>query len=63
MKDSAPRAFLHRGIGTRHFQRIFILAEGVEVGEAMMENGLLHLDLTQSVPDTIVKTIAIKKGR
>jgi len=63
IEDSAPRIFLHRGIGKRKFQRTFILAECVEVGEAVMENGLLHLDLTQSVPDTIVKTIAIKKGR
>ncbi|MBT4829075.1 MAG: heat-shock protein Hsp20, partial [Marinovum sp.] len=47
----------------RQFQRVFVLAEGVEVGEAVMENGLLHLDLTQSVPDSIIKTIQIKKGR
>jgi|TARA_B100000780_G_scaffold84510_1_gene57828 HSP20 family molecular chaperone IbpA len=62
-EEDTPRVFLHRGIGTRQFQRVFVLAEGVEVGEAAMENGLLHLDLTQSVPDSIVKTIAIKKGR
>ena len=62
-EEDTPRVFLHRGIGTRQFQRVFVLAEGVEVGEAVMENGLLHLDLTQSVPDSIVKTIAIKKGR
>ena len=54
--------FLHRGIGARQFQRIFILAEGVEVGDAIMENGFLHLDLTQVVPDSIIKNIAIKKG-
>jgi len=62
-EEDTPRVFLHRGIGTRQFQRVFVLAEGVEVGEAAIENGLLHLDLTQSVPDSIVKTIAIKKGR
>ena len=62
-EEDTPRVFLHRGIGTRQFQRVFVLAEGVEVGEAAMENGLLHLDLTQSVPDSIVQTIAIKKGR
>ena len=62
-EDDAPRVFLHRGIAKRQFQRVFVLAEGVEVGEAVMENGLLHLDLTQSVPDSIIKTIQIKKGR
>jgi HSP20 family molecular chaperone IbpA len=62
-EDDAPRVFLHRGIAKRQFQRVFVLAEGVEVGEAVMENGLLHLDLTQSVPDSSIKTIQIKKGR
>jgi HSP20 family molecular chaperone IbpA len=62
-EDVAPRGFLHRGIAKRQFQRVFVLAEGVEMGEAVMENGLLHLDLTQSVPDSIIKTIQIKKGR
>ena len=33
-----------------------------EVGEAIMENGLLHVDLTQARPETIVQTIQIKKG-
>jgi HSP20 family molecular chaperone IbpA len=62
-EEDVPRVFLHRGIAKRQFQRVFVLAEGVEVGEAVMENGLLHLDLTQSVPDSIIKTIQIKKGR
>ncbi|MEM1004867.1 MAG: Hsp20 family protein [Pseudomonadota bacterium] len=60
--DSEGRVFLHRGIAARQFQRMFVLADGVEVGEAIMENGLLHLDLTRSVPETVVQTINIKKG-
>ena len=60
--DSAGRIFLHRGIAARQFQRTFVLADGVEVGEAIMENGLLHVDLTRSVPDTVVQTINIRKG-
>lgn len=60
--DSDGRVFLHRGIAARQFQRTFVLADGVEVGEAIMENGLLHVDLTRAVPDTIVQTINIKKG-
>jgi diguanylate cyclase (GGDEF)-like protein len=43
--DSEGRVFLHRGIAARQFQRMFVLADGVEVGEAVMENGLLHVDL------------------
>lgn len=60
--DSDGRAFLHRGIAARQFQRMFVLADGVEVGEAIMENGLLHVDLTRAIPETVVQTINIKKG-
>ncbi|MDA9990107.1 Hsp20 family protein [Paracoccaceae bacterium] len=60
--DGADRVFLHRGIAARQFQRSFVLAEGVDVGEAIIENGLLHVDLTQTMPETVVQTIKIKKG-
>ncbi|WP_296420795.1 Hsp20 family protein [Pseudooctadecabacter sp.] len=60
--DSEGRVFLHRGIAARQFQRSFVLAEGVDVGEAIMENGLLHVDLSRSVPETVVQTINIRKG-
>lgn len=61
-EDSEGRVFLHRGIAGRQFQRSFVLADGVEVGEALMENGLLHVDLTQAKPETVVQTISIRKG-
>jgi len=60
--DSEGRIFLHRGIAARQFQRMFVLADGVEVGEAIIENGLLHVDLTRAVPETVVQTINIRKG-
>ena len=60
--DSANRVFLHRGIAARQFQRSFVLADGVEVGEAVMENGLLHVDLNRAQPETVVQTIQIKRG-
>nr|WP_174825418.1 MULTISPECIES: Hsp20 family protein [unclassified Ruegeria] len=60
--DSEGRIFLHRGIAARQFQRMFVLADGVEVGEAIMENGLLHVDLTRAVPEAVVQTINIRKG-
>ncbi|MBT8411264.1 MAG: Hsp20 family protein [Octadecabacter sp.] len=60
--DSEGRVFLHRGIAARQFQRSFVLAEGVDVGEAIMENGLLHVDLSRVVPDSVVQTIKIRKG-
>lgn len=60
--DSDGRVFLHRGIAARQFQRMFVLADGVEVGEAIMENGLLHVDLTRETPESVVQTIMIRKG-
>lgn len=60
--ESEGRVFLHRGIAARQFQRMFVLADGVEVGEAIMENGLLHVDLTRARPETVVQQINIRKG-
>ena len=60
--DGADRVFLHRGIAARQFQRSFVLADGVEVGEAIMENGLLHIDLTRAQPEAVVQTIRINRG-
>ncbi|MBB5516801.1 HSP20 family molecular chaperone IbpA [Rubricella aquisinus] len=60
--DSAGRVFLHRGIAARQFQRSFVLAEGVDVTTATLERGLLHVDLSRSLPDSIVQKIEIKRG-
>ncbi len=60
--DSENRIFLHRGIASRQFQRTFLLADGVEVSGAALANGLLHIDLSRSVPESIVQTIQIDKG-
>ncbi len=59
--DLCERVFLHRGIAARQFQRSFVLADGVEVGAAIMENGLLHVDLTRALPETVVQKIKINK--
>jgi HSP20 family molecular chaperone IbpA len=56
------RTYLHRGIAARQFQRSFVLADGMEVEGASMENGLLHIDLRRAVPETVMKRIEITKG-
>lgn len=56
------RVFLHRGIAARAFQRSFVLADGVEVGSATMEHGLLNVDLRRSAPDAVVQTIQISRA-
>ncbi|MFO1140403.1 MAG: Hsp20 family protein [Paracoccus sp. (in: a-proteobacteria)] len=57
----ADRVFLHRGIAARAFQRSFVLADGVEVVSAGLENGLLNIDLHRSVPDSTVQSIPISR--
>jgi HSP20 family molecular chaperone IbpA len=59
-EDTSERIFLHRGIATRQFQRAFVLAEGIEVDDAQLDNGLLHIDLSRPVSETLVKTIDIR---
>lgn len=60
--DDGDRVFLHRGIAARQFQRSFVLADGVDVGEALMENGLLHVDLTRKAPESVVQSIKIRRN-
>lgn len=60
--DSDGRVFLHRGIAARQFQRAFVLAEGIEVRGAWLDNGLLNIDLARPQPEPRVKTIEIKRA-
>lgn len=57
--EDTARVFLHRGIAARAFQRSFVLAEGVEVASAKLENGLLHIDLRRAAPEPVVRRIDI----
>ena len=58
-EDASERVFLHRGIASRQFSRSFVLAEGIEVKNAGLDNGLLHIDLEQPVPEPKVTEIKI----
>jgi HSP20 family molecular chaperone IbpA len=58
--DDASRVYLHRGIAARQFQRSFVLAEGIEVRGAWLDNGLLHIDLVRPPVEARVKTIEIR---
>jgi HSP20 family molecular chaperone IbpA len=60
--DEPERLYIHRGIAARQFQRAFVLAEGIEVIGAGLDNGLLHVDLRRIVPEPEVRTIKIQGG-
>ena len=57
--EDAGRVFLHRGIAARQFQRCFVLAEGIEVKSATLDNGLLHVDLQRPPQEVRARTIPI----
>ena len=58
--DDSGKVYLHRGIATRQFQRSFVLAEGIEVIGANLDDGLLHIELERMVPEPEVRTIEIE---
>jgi HSP20 family molecular chaperone IbpA len=60
--DDGQRVYLHRGIAARQFQRSFVLAEGIEVRGAWLDNGLLHVDLIRPNVEPRVRTIPIQGG-
>ncbi len=57
--DDRERHFLHRGIAARQFQRVFLLADGMEVMGADLSNGLLSIDLVRPEPERVVRRIDI----
>ena len=61
--ESAGRVFLHRGIAARQFHRSFVLADRVEVTEASLDRGLLHIDLIRRKPEVSVQQIRIGTGK
>ena len=60
--DTTNRVYLHRGIAARQFTRGFVLAEGIEVRGAEVNNGLLHIDLERPVPQPKITQVKIKSA-
>jgi len=60
--DEPTREFLHRGIAARQFRRIFVLADGMNVVSASLDNGLLAIDLERPEPQRVVRKIEIRQS-
>jgi len=58
-QEQEKRDFLYRGIAARQFQRVFVLADGMQVREARLRNGLLSIDLVRPEISNVVKKINI----
>lgn len=54
--------FLHKGIAARTFLRSFVLADGWEVGQALLSNGLLRIDLKRLRTTPQIRQISITLG-
>ncbi|MDP6692632.1 MAG: Hsp20 family protein [Alphaproteobacteria bacterium] len=61
-RDDEERVYVHRGIAARQFQRSFVLAEGIEIAGAALDNGLLHIDLVRPEPEVVSRIIEIEAG-
>lgn len=58
--DGQEKAYLHRGIAARGFIRAFVLADGMLVDGALLEHGLLHIDLARPEPERLIQRIPIR---
>lgn len=61
--DDVEREYIYRGIAARQFQRSFVLADGMEVRTADLENGMLSIDLVRHVPERLVRRIEIGRSK
>ena len=61
-KDDPSREFLHRGIAARQFQRSFLLADGVEVKDAVLEHGMLVISVVRPKVEKLARRIEIRSA-
>lgn len=61
-QDEKERTYIHRGIASRQFQRSFVLADGIQVAGADLDNGLLHINLERIIPESNAVKIKINQG-
>jgi HSP20 family molecular chaperone IbpA len=61
-QDEAGKQYLHRGIAARQFQRSFLLADGVEVKDAVLEHGMLVISVVRPRADKLSRRIDIRSA-
>ncbi|PCJ97804.1 MAG: heat-shock protein Hsp20 [Zetaproteobacteria bacterium] len=60
--DEENRLYLHRGIAARQFQKSFVIADGIEIRGADLDNGLLHINLERVAPESHAVKIKINSS-
>ena len=61
-QDETGREFLHRGIAARQFQRSFLLADGVEVKDAVLEHGMVVISVIRPKAEKLARRIDIRSA-
>lgn len=51
--EDSDQNYIFRGLATRDFERRFALLEHMEVGEAIVENGLLRVYINHVIPEAL----------
>lgn len=59
-ENDTTRRYLYRGIAARTFLKSFVLADGMKILSARLENGLLHIDLQRPEKKTRIEKITIQ---
>lgn len=54
------RHFIHKGISSRSFIKSFVLADGLEIKGAILEDGLLKIDFKRKIKQKNIQKIAIR---
>ncbi|MDX2307666.1 MAG: Hsp20 family protein [Hyphomicrobium sp.] len=62
-QDEGERDYIYRGIAARQFSKTFLLADGIEVHKAGLENGILCIDLIRHEPERLIKRIEIGQSK
>lgn len=52
-RDEASVEYVHRGLSTRNFTRVWVLADHMEVGKARINNGVLTISLNRVIPEAL----------
>lgn len=60
--DDDNHVYLHRGIAARQFSRTFVLADGIDVQNADLSNGLLSIDLERPEPERLIRKVEITQA-
>lgn len=61
LKDDDAGKYVHRGLAARDFERVFTIADHIEIGDAELTNGILHVKLTRRIPEELKpRLVAIK---